>query len=67
MLQDEISVEISPNPEEAQLQLEVWRYDPQILTEEETVDPFSLYLSLKETEDERIESALTEMMEKLQW
>jgi len=67
MLQDEISVEVAPNPEEAQLQLEVWRYDPQILTEEETVDPFSLYLSLKETEDERIESALTEMMEKLQW
>lgn len=67
MLQDEISVEVSPYPEEAQFQLEVWRYDPLILTEEETVDPLSLYLSLKETQDERVESALAEMMEKLQW
>jgi hypothetical protein len=39
-----------------------------MLSTEETVDPFSLYLSLKDTEDERIESALAEMMEKeVQW
>jgi hypothetical protein len=49
-------------------QLELWRYNPQMLSTEETVDPFSLYLSLKDTEDERIESALAEMMEKeVQW
>ncbi len=45
-------------------QLELWRYNPQMLSTEKTVDPFSLYLSLKETEDERIESALAEMMER---
>jgi DNA-binding MarR family transcriptional regulator len=66
-VQNERSVKIYPYPEEAEFQLEVWRYDPQILTQEETVDPLSLYLSLKDTQDERIESALTEMMERLQW
>jgi DNA-binding MarR family transcriptional regulator len=68
LLQAEMSVEVPPDPEEAQFQLEIWRYDPQVLTEAETVDPLSLYLSLKETEDERVESALAEMMEKkVQW
>lgn len=66
-LQNEMSVEVFPYPDEAEFQLEVWRYDPQMITEGETVDPLSLYLSLKETEDERIESALEEMMEKIQW
>jgi DNA-binding MarR family transcriptional regulator len=68
LLKAEISVEGSLYIEEAQFQLEIWRYEPQILAEQETVDPFSLYLSLKETQDERIEAALAEMMEKkVQW
>jgi DNA-binding MarR family transcriptional regulator len=68
LLKAEISVEGSLYIEEAQFQLEIWRYEPQILAEQETVDPFSLYLSLKETQDERIEAALVEMMEKkVQW
>mgnify|MGYP006275229177 CR=1 FL=1 len=67
-LKNEMPVEVSPYPDEAEFQLEVWRYDPRIFTEEETVDPLSLYVSFQETEDERIESALEEMMEKkVQW
>ena len=67
-VQDIIPVKVSPYPEEADFQLELWRYEPKILAEINTVDPFSLYLSLKDTEDERIESALAEMMEKeVQW
>ncbi|MBS3808966.1 MAG: hypothetical protein KGY38_02275 [Desulfobacterales bacterium] len=56
-----------PYPEEAEIQLELWRYDPRLFAEGDTVDPFSLYLSLKEVQDERIESALEEMMEKIKW
>ncbi len=67
LLKAEISVEGSLYIEEAQFQLEIWRYEPQILAEQETVDPFSLYLSLQDTEDERLEAALEEMMEKIQW
>jgi len=68
VVQDIIPVTISPYPEEADFQLEIWRYEPKMLANIKTVDPLSLYLSLQETEDERIESALEEMMEKkVQW
>lgn len=68
VVQDIMPVTISPYPEEADFQLEIWRYDPKMLANIKTVDPLSLYLSLQETEDERIESALEEMMEKkVQW
>ncbi|MFO7930839.1 MAG: hypothetical protein R6U97_05495 [Desulfosalsimonas sp.] len=53
--------------EEAGVQLEVWRYDPRLFAEGNAVDPFSLYLSLKESKDERIESAIEEMMENIRW
>lgn len=67
-VQDIMPVKISPYPEEADFQLEVWRYEPKMLANIKTVDPLSLYLSLRETGDERIEAALAEMMEKkVQW
>ena len=43
--------------------LQVWCYDPKILKVAECVDPFSLYLSLQDETDERIEMALEKMME----
>lgn len=48
-------------------QLEIWRYDPILLSEGNTVDRLSLFLSLRDTNDERIEAALDEMMERVQW
>lgn len=60
-------VQEAPYPEEAEFQIELWRYDPMLFSDKDSVDPFSLYLSLKESKDERIESALEEMMEKIQW
>lgn len=44
--------------------LQIWRYDPKALEVDGLVDPFSLYLSLREETDERIEMALEEMMER---
>ncbi|MDO8272698.1 MAG: hypothetical protein Q7U82_12415 [Gammaproteobacteria bacterium] len=44
--------------------VQVWAYDPNLLAEGETVDPFSLSLSLKGSADERIEMALDAMMER---
>jgi len=59
------------NDQEGQVCLEVWKYDPDILatevTEESNVDPLSLYLSLKESHDERIEMALEKIIEKFIW
>ncbi len=43
--------------------LQVWCYDPKVLEVDGYVDPFSLYLSLQDENDERVEMALEEMME----
>lgn len=52
-------------PEQAPFELEVWYYNPQILAKGDIVDPFSLYLSLQENRNERVEMALDEMMENM--
>jgi len=51
----------------ATVTVEVWSYDPLILAEDNFADRLSLFLSLRETTDERIEAALAEMMETLGW
>jgi hypothetical protein len=48
--------------------VEQWRYAPALLSaNRESVDPLSLYLSLRESPDERVQGALNEMQEALQW
>jgi hypothetical protein len=53
--------------------LEVWKYDPVKLVEdsdpegENVVDPLSLYLSMKDIHDERIEMALAQIEDKNVW
>ncbi|MTI46825.1 MAG: MarR family transcriptional regulator [Firmicutes bacterium] len=44
------------------VELEVWDYDPKLITDKKHVDPMSLYASLKEKKDERIEQALEEVL-----
>lgn len=53
---------IIPNSDGADIELEIWSYNPLLLGKEGTVDPYSLYLSLKECGDERIESALQRLV-----
>ena len=48
-------------------ELEIWKYDPNVLCQNGMVDPLSLILSLKDSEDVRVEIAVTEFMEGLQW
>lgn len=52
--------------------LEVWKYNPEKLaevlpTKMRVVDPLSLYLSLKESNDERIEMALEQLIKNALW
>ena len=49
------------------IELEIWKYAPELLTQDSLVDKFSLYLSQKDTDDERIEMALDELLEKIEW
>ena len=54
-----------PIEDEGTCQLQLWHYNPALFAAEGRVDPFSLYLSLQTERDERVESALEKIMEKL--
>lgn len=56
------------NAFDAQFELEVWHYNPSILNNDnDLVDTLSLFLSLREEPDERVQLALKELMEKFRW
>ena len=60
------------NEHEGKYCLEIWKYNPEKLVaempnERSVVDPLSLYLSLKNSHDERIEMAREQIIEKLIW
>ncbi|HRR41288.1 MAG TPA: hypothetical protein P5244_08665 [Syntrophales bacterium] len=61
------TVDRIPVEDEGTCRVQLWRYDPALFSKEGKVDIFSLYLSLSEEDDERIESALQEMMENFAW
>lgn len=63
---------VNPNDYEGRYVLEVWKYNPLTLVDElpidrTVVDPLSLYLSVKDSRDERIEMALDQILEKFIW
>lgn len=63
---------INANNREGKYAIEVWKYNPSTLANEmpnnqSVVDPLSLYLSLKDNRDERIEMALEQIIEKYIW
>lgn len=45
------------------VQVELWKYDPKLLSSNGMVDPLSLAMSFEDEEDERIQGALEEMLE----
>jgi DNA-binding MarR family transcriptional regulator len=61
------SVHELPSAEEADLEVEVWSYEPGLLSDGAAVDRLSLYLCLREDADERVQSALNEMLRDIKW
>jgi len=53
--------------EQEYAEIELWAYDPHLLSRGETVDMLSLFLTLRASTDERIQKALSEMMESIKW
>jgi hypothetical protein len=47
--------------------IEVWRYNPELLSDNGFVDKLSLYLLFKNDTDERIQSELEQMINEIQW
>jgi hypothetical protein len=62
-------IEECPSADDALFDLEIWHYNPDLFTsgKSHVVDPFSLYLSLESSTDERVKLAISEMMEKIIW
>ena len=63
---------LNANDREGKFAIEVWKYNPVTLLDEfivdnAVVDPLSLYLSLKDSTDERIEMGLEQIIEKIIW
>lgn len=69
VLQKDTNLRIIPNASSdmAPVELEIWKYDPRLLGESGLVDPLSLYLSLADTDDERVEGALDQLLEDMPW
>jgi DNA-binding MarR family transcriptional regulator len=55
------------DPEKASAKIEVWSYNPQLLGDDRTVDPLSLYLSLRNSADERVQQQLEQLMDEVKW
>ncbi len=56
-----------PDEQEYSCVIELWSYNPGLFAKAGLVDPFSLYLHLKDEPDERVQSALAEMMKQTLW
>ena len=50
---------------EGNVMLQIWKYNPALLTNNQYVDQLSLYLTLKETKDERVEGELKKLLANL--
>lgn len=53
--------------ETATARIELWSYDPQLLGDGRTVDPLSLFLSLRENADERVQQQLEQLIAEIKW
>ena len=47
--------------------IEVWRYNPKLLTDTGIADPLSVYFSLKDNQDERIQIELEHLINEKSW
>ena len=48
-------------------EIQVWKYNPKMLSTEGVVDKLSLYLSLKDNDDERIQIELDRLINEMSW
>jgi hypothetical protein len=56
---------VNPNPIEGEYALEIWKYKPvNFVSDMTVVDPLSLFLSMQNNNDERIELALDQMLKR---
>ncbi|MBO4964869.1 MAG: hypothetical protein J6C81_01230 [Muribaculaceae bacterium] len=62
----EVTKSLTTNPIEGATEIEEWQYPPTI-TGTEYADPLSLYLSMRESTNPRVEDALEQLIENIKW
>lgn len=62
-----VRIRETPAWDEEGCSLQTWSYDPRALATGGAVDPLSLYLSLRDHPDERVQSAVDELIEGMAW
>ncbi|MDR1631369.1 MAG: hypothetical protein LBR97_00515 [Dysgonamonadaceae bacterium] len=55
------------HPEDGDIRLEIWKYNPALLANGQFIDKLSLALCYKDTEDERVHKEIKEMIDKTVW
>ena len=55
------------NKEYGDIKVEVWKYSPALLSENEWADRLSLYLCMKDSEDERIQMECDTLIKEIKW
>ena len=58
---------VVPLADETTIEIEVWSYEPRTYRKKNVVDPLSLFLSLQHLSDERVETALKQIIDGLTW
>lgn len=53
--------------EYGETKVEVWKYNPALLAKEECVDRLSLYLTLKDSDDERVQMECDTLLNDMKW
>lgn len=53
--------------DDGQFEIETWSYDPRVLANGATVDPLSLYLTVRNHTDERVAQAADQLLEQFEW
>lgn len=66
-LQKKEQVQVVTPSDSDGINIEVWAYDPNLFAADGIVDPLSLYLSLQDEKDERVEAALEDMLKGISW
>jgi hypothetical protein len=64
---DRGDIRIMHDSDEADVRIEVWSYDPRVLTDRDIADPLSVYLTLREVPDERVQDQLETLLKRVSW
>lgn len=67
MKKDFKALDVVADKQFGQNEIQIWKYNPQILSSTGVVDKLSLYLSLKGNEDERIQIELERLIDEMPW